>query len=54
MTDENENEQETDSRRRDPELLAMERIVRILDSIEDQARARMVAWLSARYKGGTP
>lgn len=44
------------NRRRDPELLAMERCVRLLDGIEPDARSRAMLWLNARYwrPGPTP
>ncbi len=39
-----------DSRRMDPEILTISRIIRMLDDLDTDARARVVTYLSSRYK----
>jgi hypothetical protein len=38
-----------ESRRRDPELLALERIIRLVESLSDVAQTRVIAYLKSRY-----
>jgi hypothetical protein len=42
----------TESRKTDSELLTMGRIFRQLSELDDAARTRVVAWLAARFAGG--
>ena len=37
-------------RRMDPELLALSRIIRILEELDAKARERSMAYLSSRYR----
>jgi hypothetical protein len=46
--------EEAGSRRADPELLAMGRMLRLLDELDDHAKCRVVAWLSDRYRFAPP
>ena len=41
--------EESTGRRRDPELQTMERMVRLLEEMESEARPRIMAWLNSRY-----
>ena len=41
--------EETGNRRRDPELLAIERVVRILDELRPGERRRAINYLDERY-----
>lgn len=43
-------EETRDSRKRDPEILQLERIARIIDELSVLARARVVAYLADRYR----
>jgi hypothetical protein len=39
-------------RRMDPELLAMQRLLRIVEDLPASAQARVVAYLTSRYQEG--
>jgi hypothetical protein len=61
MTNEPTNSTATDDeedagrgRTRDPELLTLERMLREMRDLDEPARARVVAYLSARFPGGRP
>lgn len=45
-----EPEEPTGSRRLDPELRTMGAMLRMLDDLDDKARARVVLYLSSRYQ----
>lgn len=45
-----EEEASTGSRRLDPELRTMGAMLRMLDDLDDKARARVVSYLSSRYQ----
>lgn len=44
-------EEEAPTRRLDPEVQTLNQVIRTLDKLEPEARVRIVAFISSRYKG---
>ncbi len=49
-----EPEEETGSRRMDDELRCLGQMLRMLGDLEEDARARVIAYLSSRFREKTP